>query len=173
MGVFMYCGSIYPQRIQNTMFDNDNVVFVFMNSGIISPNNAEYSIYWQYVVFLCKVLKSPPKNIEYTSHWQYVVLSLCIVVQSPQSQHKDIASMPETLQIYKHTHKSISLYLLRFLSFFPQKNFQKNICTGNIFSTRQMSSSSNTKSKKDLFFLVHLSNWCTWNCSGRGRGNPT
>ena len=132
----MYCDSIYPQRIQNTMFDNDNVVCVFMNSGIISLNIAEYSIYWQYVVFLCKVLQSPPKNIEYTSYWQYVVLSLCIVVQSPQRQHKDIASMPETLQIYKHTHKSISLYLLRFLSFLPQKNFQKNICTGNIFSTR-------------------------------------
>ena len=45
MGVFMYCDSIYPQRIQNTMFDNDNVVCVFMNSGIISLNIAEYSIY--------------------------------------------------------------------------------------------------------------------------------
>ena len=65
--------------------------------------------------------------MEYTSYWQYAVLSLCIVVQSPQRQHKDIASMPETLQIYKHTHKSISLYLLRFLSFFPEKTSEKHL----------------------------------------------
>ena len=74
---------------------------------------------------------------------------------------------------YTNTHINLLVYTCFDFCHFFHKNFQKNICTGNIFSTRQMSSSSNTKSKKDLFFLVHLSNWCTWNCSGRGRGNPT